>query len=98
MKRGVLPAEVAARNGHMAVARVLSEATAATARAREAEGIADFRRRRCQLPPRIGGGAAVNYSRTLAMQATAGAVELAPAESPVLRPTMNTVIKGEDSW
>ena len=30
-ERGVLPAEVAARNGHMTVARVLSEATLAAA-------------------------------------------------------------------
>lgn len=50
MRRGVLPAEVAVRNGHMAVARVLSEATAATARAREAEGVA-VRFASCQLPP-----------------------------------------------
>lgn len=36
MRRGVLPAEVAARNGHLEVARLLSEATAANMNARQA--------------------------------------------------------------
>ena len=109
MRRGVLPAEVAARNGHMTVARMLSEATAAIAKAREAEGVA-VRFASCQLPaapppasPRCqtfsDADTAAAGSTAMGTGVTAVGVLRAGEGGPrVTGSTAGTVIKGDDSW
>jgi hypothetical protein len=78
----------------MAVARVLSEATAATREAREAEGVS-VRFASCRLPPAaagVAGGAA-------ATGGAAGFMDHDQGGARVVQPSTGTaIIKGEDSW
>ena len=107
MRRGVLPAEVAARNGHMAVARMLSEATAATAKAREAEGVA-VRFASCQLPASEASSRRDNVAFLSTATATGKEVavvgvppeggEEVEAGPPPRSADTGTNFEGEDSW